>query len=498
MKHNLLYVICFFLLNIALPDITCLAETSGKLNAARRENVSLHKKINFVFSKNRKTPNPAGWDEYDGSIYNPERGYGWLTDLSGKGRDRGADAAIILRNGMKSTLQELDRLELANWQGAADNVPQIFRIDLPDGWYSVTCTSVDPGVGPLPLVDMRSFKCRAHNAVFAGPDYGPPLTAGGEELVEGAGIVEATDGHLRIVAGDPAYGGWTWSHPGPWYKGWGRWLGHDYMYANNWHQKFTRAVDPGFHSLRMNSIEIERVDMPVRNTSLIFRDFFNRDNSQDVNTGVAEADHWTKFNLNRGEKESLNVELYQTSIRVSDNDSGEGIIGLLQNKPGPDSGVIRYSTRVSLFTGAGSNKLSGFQEAGIIILADSNEPTDFNTTFIGVGYDGRRSGSTGFLIYRSGDGKEGYRISLEVPDTSLPFNITEGEYGIVVDHDISQNILTAIIINGIDVTNYWGVKERTQMIKHGMYGIRSVIGKSNPNVNLQQFYWYYQVNYLRT
>ena len=72
---------------------------------------------------------------------------------------------------------------------------------------------------PVPLVDQRSFKCRAHDVVFAGFSYGVPLKIQGNRLVEGSEGVEVTDGHLRVVVGDPAYGGWTWSYPGPLWRG---------------------------------------------------------------------------------------------------------------------------------------------------------------------------------------------------------------------------------------------------------------------------------------
>ncbi len=151
----------------------------------RQSKPFLIKRINLVVVGRRRTPNPEGWEEYDGSIYNSKRGYGWLTDLSGKGRDRGASATIVLADGTKTSSQELGRPDLANMQGTyRENKPLIFRVDLPDGWYRVSCTSVNPG-GQLPLVDQRSFKCRAHDVVFVGADYGAPLVVAGNQLVEG-------------------------------------------------------------------------------------------------------------------------------------------------------------------------------------------------------------------------------------------------------------------------------------------------------------------------
>ena len=95
--------------------------------------------------------------------------------------------------------------------------------------------------------------------------YGMPLAIEGNRLVEGSGVVEVTEGHLRIVVGDPSYGGWIWSYEGPWYRGWNAWFGRqrNHRYAESLYQKLTRTVDPGFHSLRFNSLEIERVPPPA-------------------------------------------------------------------------------------------------------------------------------------------------------------------------------------------------------------------------------------------
>ena len=97
--------------------------------------------------------------------------------------------------------------------------------------------------------------------------YGSPLKIRGRDLVEGSNSVEVTDGHLRIVIGDPAYGGWTWSYKGPWYRGWSTWWGEwgDHRYAKSWYQKFTRVIDPAFHMLRLNALRIERVGLPENN-----------------------------------------------------------------------------------------------------------------------------------------------------------------------------------------------------------------------------------------
>lgn len=218
-------------------------------------------KIDLVAPQRRRTPVPPGWAIYDGSRYRPEVGYGRIEELPAEAAaDRGLDTTVILPNGTKTSAGQLGRPELAHWQGThRENRPPVLRVDLPDGWYRVTCTSVDPGT-PLPLVDQRGFKCRARDVVFAGPRHGAPLAVGGMTLVEGTDVVEVTGGHLRIVIGDPAYAGWTWRHPGPWYKGWGSWIGRwgGQRYAESWRQKLTRTVDPGFHSLRLNSLSHHR------------------------------------------------------------------------------------------------------------------------------------------------------------------------------------------------------------------------------------------------
>ena len=157
----------------------------------------------------QRTPTPPGWEVYDGSVYTPKRGYGWLTNLLGEGRDRGTRGIVVLTDGRRTSPEKLRRPELANFQGRhGENRLLVFRIDLPDGWYRVSCASVDPSSSSgKPLVDRRSFKCRAHDTIFAGAKYGAPTVVGGRQLVEGSGIVEVTDGHLRVVVGDPSYPG---------------------------------------------------------------------------------------------------------------------------------------------------------------------------------------------------------------------------------------------------------------------------------------------------
>ena len=443
---------------------------------------------------NRQTPTPQGWESYDGSIYNAERGYGWLTNLRGHGRDRGTRGIVILADGTSSSPGELNRPELAHFEGRhGENRPLVFRIDLPDGWYRVTCASVDPDMTRhKPLVDQRSFKCRAHDAVFAGAVYGAATVVGGRQLIESSGIVEVTDRQLRIVVGDPAYPGWTWNYPGPWYTGLKHWWKVEYNYANGWYQRLTRTVDPGFHTLGLNSLEVERVAAPAKLTALVFRDFFNRDDSADVNSGVAPANRWVRVNLHPGADDSMGAELRHTAMTFSGRRGTRTVGAFLQQKMSPATGIVRYSTRVSLFTGEGSQKHSGTHEAGILLLA---EPAmhGFNATFVGVQFDSRRAETKGRLIYRVGDGRGQYRINAEVPDTLLPFKITEGEFEVVAEHDVTKNVLRRIVVNGVDVTDRWSLQDRTQRIPRGLFGIRSVIHNTNARVSLEQFYWYYRV-----
>lgn len=453
-------------------------------------------KINFVAKGNRRTPNPEGWEAYDGSSYNSQRRYGWLSDLERNGRDRGARAKIMLSDGTETNPEDLGRLELANMQGThGENVPLVFRVDIPDGWYRVSCASVNPG-GPLPLVDQRSFKCRAHDAVFAGPNYGAPLVVKGNELVEGTGEVEVTDGHLRIVVGDPAYAGWTWKYAGPWHSGWKTWLGKGHLYAATWYQKLTRTVDPGFHNLRLNALQIERIQPLSTRTKAIFRDFFNRDNSPDINAGVAASNRWLRVNPQLGKHPHLNADLYQTSIRLSSGNRGDHAVALLQEKISPARGLVRYSTRVSLCMGQGSQLPSGSQEAGILLLAEHSGPSEYHSTLVGVAIDSVRPDRMGRLIYRVGDGQSGYQTNLEVADTALPFKITEGEYEIVVDHDVKNNVLRQIRINGIDISGNFSLQDRRQRLSRGIFGIYGKIHNGHSNVLLRQFYWYYRVEHL--
>jgi hypothetical protein len=132
----------------------------------------------------------------------------------------------------------------------------------------------------------------------------------------------------------------------------------------------------------------------------------------------------------------------------------------------------------------------------MIILADPLRPTDFNSTFVGVGFDGSHPEALGWLIYRVGDGREGYRTNLVIPDTALPLKITAGEFKVILEHDVNANILRQIRVNGIDVTDQWALQNRRQRLWQGRFGLRSTMNSSLSKVRLRQFYWYYRVEKL--
>ena len=146
-----------------------------------------------------------------------------------------------------------------------------------------------------------------------------------------------------------------------------------------------------------------------------------------------------------------------------------------------------------MFTGAGSQRHSGIQEAGLLILGGPDKITEFNATSVGVAYDKSRLETAGWARYRVGNGRDGYRTNLEIPDTQLPFKVTEGEYEIIVAHDLDSNTLTQIRINGEDITSYLPPSDRQQRVAHGVFGIRVLMDAHDSGVGLQQFYWYYRV-----
>ena len=219
------------------------------------------------------------------------------------------------------------------------------------------------------------------------------------------------------------------------------------------------------------------------------------DNS-DINAGVAAGKQWVRVKLHPSVPDAHAAELYRTSIKFTGPKWAPSVAGLLQQQMSPAGGIVRYSTRVSLFTGEGSQKHSGVQEAGIVLLAEATGPSEFNSTFVGVRFDENRLRPKGSLIYSVGDGRKKYRNKTEVSDTVLPFRITEGEFEIVVEHDVAKNVLRRIQINGFDVTDRWSMQDRTQRISRGLFGLRSAIQNTNPWVHLQQFYWSYRVEAL--
>jgi hypothetical protein len=189
----------------------------------------------------------------------------------------------------------------------------------------------------------------------------------------------------------------------------------------------------------------------------------------------------------------VEADLYKTALRLTGSKSGKGIVGVVQKSGSPDRGTVRYSTRVSLFTGEGSKIHSGSQEAGLLILADAKEPTEFSSTFIGVAFDRSRTATPGWVRYRVGNGKSGYRTDFEIADSALPFKITEGEYEIIVDHDLRKNILQRIQLNGKDITGLFTRADREQRLARGLFGIRASMDSLGSGVQSRQFYWYYRV-----
>jgi hypothetical protein len=189
----------------------------------------------------------------------------------------------------------------------------------------------------------------------------------------------------------------------------------------------------------------------------------------------------------------LSLELSTTALKLGGLKGGKSVIGLVQRTPSPAQGTIRYSTRVSLFTGEGSKIHSGIQEAGLLILGEIPEVNEFNSTFIGVAYDSTRRRTPGWVKYRVGNGRDGYRTNFKIPDTSLPFKVSEGEYEIIAEHDVGENRLHRIQINGVDLSNHWASSDLQQRISRGWFGIRALLDAHGSEVGLQQFYWYYRV-----
>jgi hypothetical protein len=86
------FLMCFLsvLVLLALKAFAsgvCAGSISSHHHTILPESPLLHKKINFVFKDNRRTVNPAGWEEYDGSIY---RSGGWYQNVARRARQVGA------------------------------------------------------------------------------------------------------------------------------------------------------------------------------------------------------------------------------------------------------------------------------------------------------------------------------------------------------------------------------------------------------------------------
>lgn len=455
-------------------------------------------RINFVDKTKRRSANAPGWIAYDGAAYSPDVGYGWLGELAIDARDRGQTAPIVTADGAVTSPRELGRPELASWQGRhKENRPLVFRIDLPNGWYRVRCASVEPGSRPLPLADRRGFKCRAKDALFVASEDGAPIAVKGKRLLEGSGLVEVTEAHLRIVVGDPAYPGWTWRHLGPWYSGLATWLWSGHNYARDWHQKLNRFVDPGFHHLRLNALEVEGVPAPPNGTRVVFADFFDRDDAPGPNPGLAEAARWTEVPLLADAPERLSPELRHAALRLlGPAGQSPGSLGLVQAQLSPEDGRVRYTTSVSLFTGEGSRQGSGAQEAGLIILADPEALSARRATFIGVGYERKNGEPRGWLAYRVGHGEAGYRTDIKIPERELPFELGAGEFEIRVEHDTREGLITRIAVNGHDVTKHIPREKRRPPVSRGLFGLGGTIRSPDATLRPSQTYWYYKLEVL--
>jgi hypothetical protein len=439
----------------------------------------------------QRTAAAPGWVAYHGEPYSASRGYGWVQALPpDSGADRGEDATIVLPTGARSSARLLGRPELAHWQGThRENHPLVFRVDLANGWYRVGCASVDPG-RPLPLVDQRGFKCRAHDVVFAGPEHGRPLATTGATLVEGEGVVEVSDGQLRIVVGDPAYPGWTWRHPGAWYEGWGEWWGRwgGHRYAEHWSQKLTRTVDPGFHSLRLNALRIDAATPPASPGRLVFRGHFNRDDAADVNRGLPEKGRWQRRDLDDGAAPVV-AALDKTSLTLTA--ASPAKVAFVQGTPSPARGVVRYRTRVTLAAGEGGRAGRGAHEAGLLLLGDPAVPADTHATFVGMTVAGDRPGG---LTVRVGDRAAGYRADVTIAPPRLPVEAVAGEYELELEHDVTRRTLSRIAVNDVDVTDLVPPVARHQPVERGVFGVRAAMAPGSTGGALRQSYWLYRVD----
>jgi len=190
---------------------------------------------------------------------------------------------------------------------------------------------------------------------------------------------------------------------------------------------------------------------------------------------------------------TLQHDLFHTAIRLIGPTRGQGNLALTQRAQSPATGTIRYATRVSLFTGEGSHIHRGSQEAGLLILADPAEPSDASSVFVGIAFEAGHPETPGWMKLRVGDGMDGFRTQLDIPDTLLPFRVTAGEYEIIIEHALEENRLTRVCVNGTDVTDLIPPARRTPPRAQGAFGIRARMDAQDSGVRLQQFYWYYRV-----
>jgi hypothetical protein len=219
----------------------------------------------------------------------------------------------------------------------------------------------------------------------------------------------------------------------------------------------------------------------------------NRDDHHDVNAGLQTQDHWMTLPAPGSLPQTPRVDLYKTAIRVSNASQRHAAVHIIQAPLSPMAGIIRYSTRVTLFTGEGSKIHSGSQEAGLLILGKLNGLTEFNSTFLGIAFDAYAPETFGHVVLRVGNGTDGFQTDRSISDKLLPFKITEGEYALSVDHDVGDKVLKRVQINGFDITQLFSPAELQQRVQRGVFGMRSTSDPGKSGVHLQQFYWYYRV-----
>jgi hypothetical protein len=80
-----------------------------------------------------------------------------------------------------------------------------------------------------------------------------------------------------------------------------------------------------------------------------------------------------------------------------------------------------------------------------------------------------------------------------ISDSSLPFRIAEGEYELIVDHDVRNHVVQRVQINGEDITARFSPSDRKQRVPIGIFGLRSYMDPLGSGVDLRQFFWYYRV-----